>query len=67
VTASILVLTAEESPCEEGERIRSAVYVEEYDGQFVWDMETEGCNEETPAEVEEVPMMSTETPETTST
>jgi len=64
---SILVLTAEESPCESGTGIEYLVYAEYYDEGFVWNRGRVGCNEELPPEVEETPVTPTATPEPTET
>jgi len=61
----ILVLTAEESPCENGTMIEYLVYVEDYDGMFVWSHELRGCNEELPPDVEETPVTPTVTSDPT--
>jgi hypothetical protein len=64
---SILVLTADESPCESGTKIGYLVYYENYSGRFVWRQEFLGCNEELPPEVEETPVTPTATPVSTGT
>ena len=64
---SILVLTAEESPCENGTMIEYLVYVEDYDRTFIWNHELRGCNEELPPDIEETPVTPTATPEPTET
>ena len=64
---SILVLTAEESPCESGTGIEYLVYAEYYDEGFVWNRERVGCNEELPPDVEATPVTPTATPEPTET
>ena len=64
---SILVLTADESPCESGTKIGYLVYYENYSGRFVWRQEFLSCNEELPPEVEETPVTPTETTVSTGT
>ena len=64
---SILVPTADESPCESATYIDYLVYVEDYDGTLVWSQESLSCNEELPPEVEETPVTPTATPEPTET
>ena len=64
---SILMLTAEESPCESGTSIEYLVYYENYSGTFTWNQEFLGCNEELPPDIEETPVTPTETPVSTGT
>ena len=64
---SILVLAAEESPCENGTMTEYLVYMADYDGTFVWNHELRGCNEEIPPELEETPVTPTKAPEPTET
>lgn len=65
---SILVLTADESPCEDGTYIEYLVYTENYNGNFVWDGTSfRGCNEEIPPEGDVQPVTPTETPDPTAT
>jgi len=64
---SILVPTADESPCERATYIDYLVYVEDYDGTLVWSQESLSCNEGLPPEVEETPATPTATPEPTET
>jgi hypothetical protein len=64
---SILVLTADESPCENGTGIEYLVHVQNYSGAFVWSKERRGCDKGIPPEVEETPVTPTATPEPTET
>ena len=64
---SILVLTADESPCESGTRIEYLVYYENYSGTFTWNQEFLGCEEELPPNIEATPVTPTETPASTET
>lgn len=64
---SILVLTAEESPCDRGTRIEYLVYYEAYNGDFRWKPSFRGCEEGLPPHVEETPVTPTRTPERTPT
>jgi len=64
---SILVLTADESPCESGTSIEYLVYYENYSGTFTWNQEFLGCEEELPPDIEETPVTPTETPVSTGT
>jgi len=64
---SIIMPTADESPCESATYIDYLVYVEDYDGTFVWSQESLSCNEDIPPEGEETPVTPTETPASTGT
>lgn len=63
----ILVPTADESPCESATYIDYLVYVEDYDGTFVWSQESLSCDEEIPPEVKETLVTPTAIPEPTET